>query len=104
MFVEDNTKDSFVYTLSTDGIVTYFDTNTQKIAWKKTLPRGNQSESYKMRHLGKNLLLHSNNRALLFNSAGHVIFEVPFVGSKGKVPVELFQTNSGDIFIVFAVG
>jgi len=57
-----------------------------------------------MRHIGKNLLLHSNNRALLFNSAGHVIFEVPFVGSKGRVPIEIFQSKSGDYFIVFAIG
>jgi hypothetical protein len=90
VFVEDNTDDSFVYTLSTDGIVTYFNTNTQAIAWKKTLPRGNENETYKMRHIGKNLLLHSNNRAMLFNSAGHVIFEVPFVGSTTRVPIEIF--------------
>ena len=104
VFVEDNSDDSFVYTLSTDGIVTYFNTNTQTIAWKKTLPRGNQGENYKMRHIGKNLLLHSNSRAMLFNSAGHVIFEVPFVGSTSRVPIEIFQTSSGDYFIAFAIG
>jgi hypothetical protein len=104
VFVEDNQEDSFVYTLSTDGIVTYFNTNTQAIAWKKTLPRGTTGEQYKMRHIGKNLLLHSNNRALLLNSAGHVIFEVPFVGAKSRVPVEIFQTKGGDYFIVFAIG
>ena len=104
VWVEDNIEDGFVYTLSTDGVVTYFNTNNQKIQWKKTLPRGNGDETYQMRHLNKNLLLHSNNRAMLFNSAGHVIFEVPFVGSTGKVPIDIFQTADSNIYIVFAVG
>lgn len=46
VWVEDNIEDGFVYTLSTDGVVTYFNTNNQKIQWKKTLPRGNGDETY----------------------------------------------------------
>ena len=86
VFLDDN----MVYTLSTDGVATLFKTDTKTIKWKKTLPRGKNPETYAMRHLGRNLLVHSSERAMLINSAGHVIFEVPFPEHKGKVPIEIF--------------
>jgi hypothetical protein len=86
VFLEDN----MVYTLSTDGIITYFNTEQKQIKWKKTLPTGSQDEEFHLRHLGRNLLVHSDKRALLINSQGHVIFEQPFEGAKGKVPIEIF--------------
>jgi hypothetical protein len=56
IFLEDN----MVYTLSTDGVITYFNTDQKQIKWKKTLPTGTQPEEYHLRHLGRNLLVHSN--------------------------------------------
>jgi len=97
-------EDNLVYTLSTDGIVTLFNVDRQTMKWKKTLPR-NIGESFAMRHLGRNLLVHSNDRMMLINSAGHVIFEVPFASHKGdKVPIEIFQAENSEIYIAYAAG
>jgi len=41
---------------------------------------------------------------MLINSAGHVIFEVPFPEHQGKVPIEIFQAENGEIYIAFAAG
>jgi hypothetical protein len=91
-------SESQAYTLSTDALLTLFDTHTQQIQWKKQLPRENQDEKYSLRRLGRNLVVHSNERGLMVNSVGHVIFEHPLEGS-GKSVVEFF--SSGDFYSVF---
>ena len=76
------------YTLSTDSLLTLYDTSEEKIVWKKQLPQGS-NESYKLRHLGRNLLIHSDNRVSMINSAGHVIWEQPLSGDSSAA-VEMF--------------
>lgn len=76
------------YTLSTDSLLTLYDTLEEEIVWKKQLPQG-PNESYKLRHLGRNLLIHSDNRVSMINSAGHVIWEQPLSGD-GSAAVEMF--------------
>ena len=76
------------YTLSTDSLLTLYDTYEEKIVWKKQLPQGS-NESYKLRHLGRNLLIHSDNRVSMINSAGHVIWEQPLSGDSSAA-VEMF--------------
>ena len=76
------------YTLSADALLTLYDTAAEKIEWKKQLPQG-ENETYKLRHLGRNLIVHSNKRVTMINSAGHVIWEQPLVGS-GNAVVEMF--------------
>lgn len=80
------------YTLSTDSLLTLYDTASEKIEWKKQLPEG-ETETYKLRHLGRNLIVHSNKRVTMINSAGHVIWEQPLVGN-GNAVVEMFQAGS----------
>ena len=89
------------YTLSTDGLLTLFDTNNQKIEWKKQLPQG-QHEEYRLRHFRRNLVAHSDERVAMFNSAGHVIFEQPVDGA-GPSVLEMFHIGDG-IFTVVVRG
>ena len=76
------------YTLSSDSLLTLYDTAEERIVWKKQLPQGT-NEDYKLRHLGRNLLIHSDNRVSMINSAGHVIWEQPLSG-EGSAVVEMF--------------
>ena len=64
---------SLVYTLSTTNVLTLFDTEKQHIQWKKEL---DANQEYKLRYLSRNLLAYSEKRALLINSASHIIYDV----------------------------
>ena len=86
------------YTLSTDSLLTLYDTVGERIEWKKQLPQG-ENETYKLRHLGRNLIVYSNSRVSMINSAGHVIWEQPLVGTGDSV-VEMFMVGK-DIYSVF---
>ena len=86
------------YTLSKDSLLTLFDTVEQKVQWKTQLPQGLR-ESYKLRHKGRNLLIHSDHRASMINSAGNVIWDQPLTGD-GKAVVEMFNVGN-DVFSVF---
>ena len=86
------------YTLSSDSLLTLYDTVEEKIDWKKQLPQG-ENETYKLRHLGRNLVVHSNRRVSMINSAGHVIWEQPLLGN-GNAVIEMFQVGS-DVYSVF---
>ena len=91
------------YTLSSDALLTLFDTSTQTIQWKKQLPvNADQPESYQLRHLGRNLLVQSNERVLMVNSVGHVIFEQPLTGV-GLSKIDIF-THQSKVHSVFARG
>ena len=52
-----------------------------------------------MRRLGRNLIAHSNERVVMVNSVGHVIFENPLEGH-GKSVVEFFMSGE-DIYSCF---
>jgi hypothetical protein len=93
-----------VYTLSTTGVLTLFDTDAQKIHWKKELP----NEHFKLRYLSRNLLAYSDTRALLINSASHVIYDVHFDAflepsstPSPTLAVEFFELK-GHVYGVFA--
>ena len=53
-FIENS---NLVYTLSTTGLLTLFDTEKKQIKWKKELP---QNENHKLRYLSRNLLVYSD--------------------------------------------
>jgi len=53
--------------------LTLFDTEKQEIKWKKEL---DEDQNYKLRYLSRNLLAYSEKRALLINSASHIIYDV----------------------------
>lgn len=78
---EDKESDS-VYTISKDGLLSLFNTETQKFVWKKKLTGSaaaeGDDEEYNFRYLSRNLLVHSQKRAMLVNTAGHANFEIDF--------------------------
>lgn len=95
--------DNQAYTLATDGLLTLYDTLNQNIVWKKQLPVDAQDdEEYELTHIGRNLMVYSNRRAVLINSVGHVIFEVPLEGD-AEAAVEMFQMKS-DIYTTILKG
>ena len=79
--------------------------------WKKDLPH-NEGE-YRLRYLSRNLLVYSNQRALLVNSKGHVIYDVSLeddISSSAtnsttttNLAVELFEFG-GQIYSCLAKG
>jgi hypothetical protein len=89
--------DDQAYTLSTDHLLTLFDVNSQSIVWKKQMAASDSG--YKLRHIGRNLIIYSNDRVAMVNSVGHVIFEVPLLGESASA-LEIFQEKGGDIFTV----
>ena len=103
-FIENT---NLVYTMSTNGLLTLFDTESQNIYWKKQLPTS-LGQDYKLRYLSRNLLVYSDDRALMVNTAAHVIYDVHLEGELNQgVPqpsnlaVEMFE-HSGHIYSVFA--
>ena len=85
------------YTLSTDHLLTLFDVNSQAIVWKKQLAAS--EGGYRLRHIGRNLIVYSDERVVMVNSVGHVIFEVPLLGESASA-LEIFQEKNGDIFTI----
>jgi hypothetical protein len=83
-FVEDS---EWVYTVSKDGLLSLFDYRAQEFIWKNklTLSRSATQEAedleeelFKFGYLSRNLLVHSQRRAMLVNTAGHANFEIDF--------------------------
>ena len=93
--------DNQAFTLSTDGLLTMLDTATQEFLWKKQLPMG-KTEPYRLRHMGRNLLAYSDERASLFNAQGQVLFEQPLEGD-GQSVVEIFKADDA-MFSCFVRG
>ena len=99
---------SLVYTLSEENVLTLFDIAQNQIVWKKELP---VRENFKLRYLSRNLLVYSDDRALLINSASHVIYDVQFdaymdpaftVSQEDTgLAVEFFELK-GHVYSVFA--
>lgn len=81
------------YTVSTDGLLTLFNTKENKITWKKQLP-GRERENYKLRNMGKNLFTFSDERVAVFAPNGALIFEEPLEGT-GKSVLEI--SNVGNL-------
>jgi len=83
-FVEES---EWVYTVSKDGLLSLFDYKTQEFVWKNKLTlskpatqeaEGPEDELFKFGYLSRNLLVHSQRRAMLVNTAGHANFEIDF--------------------------
>ena len=63
---------------------------------------------YKLRYLSRNLLIYSKQRALMVNSAAHVIYDLHLEGeltqgvpNESFLAVELFESH-GHVYSVFA--
>lgn len=76
------------YILSVDGVLTHFDSLAQRTLWRRQLPQ-NGEETFTLRNVGRNILALSNERAILINSAGQNVYEVPLEGS-GRAVAEIF--------------
>jgi hypothetical protein len=120
-FVEDeqDRESDTVYTISKDGLLSLFNTDTQSFVWKKKLtvaqPGEAFAEAFKCRYLSRNLLAHSQRRAMLVNTAGHANFEIDFGSLFGASsvtaqsdglhpPVAAMFDFEGQIYSCFAFG
>lgn len=84
-FVEDSDS---IYSVSKDGLMAFFNTRTQQFAWKRMLTLGSvdsepKDEVFGIKYLSRNLIAHSQKRALLLNTAGHSNFEIDFYTAFG---------------------
>ena len=65
-------------------MLSLFDASNQKFIWKKKLPQIESSneemieEKFNLQYLAKNLLVHSEKRAILTNTAGQINFEIEY--------------------------
>lgn len=89
--------------VSNDAVLTLYDSGMDNTVWRRQLPL-NEGERYHLRNINRNLLVHSNERAIMMNSAGHVNFETPIPFGRGPAIVEFFQLQSGELFSVFVRG
>ena len=105
-----------MYAISKDGLLSFFDAQTQKFVWKKklTIPQSkvgqelsDSSEQFDIKYLGGNLLVHSQKQAMLVNTAGHnnlqFDFETMFGQNEGKPLVNIFVYGD-NILTIFAYG
>jgi len=60
----------------------------------------NLEESYRIRNVGRNILAVSDERGIMINSVGHVVYELPFEGSGNSV-AEIYQDRNGEIVSSF---
>ena len=83
-FVEES---EWVYTVSKDGLLSLFDYKAQEFIWKNKLTLSKsaaleaedaEEELFKFGYLSRNLLVYSQRRAMLINTAGHANFEIDF--------------------------
>jgi selenocysteine lyase/cysteine desulfurase len=79
--LDDEKESDTVYIISKNGLLSLFNTDTQKFVWKKKLTgslANDANEQYNFKYLSRNLLVHSQKRAMLVNTAGHANFEIDF--------------------------
>lgn len=94
-FVEDSDT---VYTVSKDGLLALFNTANQEFEWKKrlaTIQKSSQPEQFHLRYLSRNLLVFSQRRAMLLNTAGHANMEIDFGSIFGSSAVKAFESGKG---------
>ena len=60
----------------------------------------NSQETYRIRNVGRNVLAVSDERAIMINSAGHIVYELPLEGT-GQSVSEIFQDRNGEIVTSF---
>jgi hypothetical protein len=116
-FVEES---NWIYTVSKDGLLSLFDYKTQQFVWKNklTLSRSGmqdalqQQELFQFGYLSRNLMVHSQRRAMLVNTAGHANFEIDFATIFGEaatkegslLPIARIFDNESHIYTCFAFG
>jgi len=94
-FVEESES---VYTVSKDGLLGLFNTANQDFEWKKRLTavqKQGDSEEFHLRYLSRNLLVFSQRRAMLLNTAGHANMEIDFGSIFGTAAVKAFEAGKG---------
>jgi hypothetical protein len=92
-FVEDS---DLVYTVSKDGLLGLFNTASQEFEWKKRLTTIlQQPEEFGLRYLSRNLLVFSETRAMLLNTAGHTNMEIDFGSIFGASAVQAYTEGRG---------
>jgi len=85
-----------VYAVSKDGLLVLFNTATQDFEWKKRLSGAGQTEPaevFHLRYLSRNLLVFSQLRAMLVNTAGHANMEIDFGAIFGTSAVKALQAG-----------
>ena len=115
-FVEETSETEvpeLVYAVSTDGVLSLFNVNTQEFVWKRQLTiSGSGEEIFNLAYLSRNLLVYSQHRAMLLNTAGHFNFEVDFASlfnqdvatASGSKPVAAMFDHEGQLYSCFAHG
>jgi hypothetical protein len=75
------------------------------VIWRKELPVSEKKEEYHLRYMSRNLLVFSEQRALLMNSMGHVIYDLQFEnkGAYSDIAAELFEYK-GHVYSCFVQG
>jgi hypothetical protein len=106
----NNKEPSAMYAISRDGVLSLFDLNTQSFAWKRQLTE-DPDELFHLKYLSRNLLVHSQHRAMVLNTRGHTNYEVDFaklfgtdVYTSDQAPVAAFMDFEDKIYSVFAFG
>lgn len=87
-----------VYTVSKDGLLALFNTASQEFDWKKrltTLQYQDRAEQFHLSYLSRNLLVHSQRRAMLLNTAGHANMEIDFGSVFGTSAAKAFEAGKG---------
>jgi len=77
-----------VYTVSDDGLLALFNIETEEIVWKRRLASGGQDEVFNLQYLKRNLLVHSQYKAMLVNTAGHTNLLIEFATLFGEKPAK----------------
>lgn len=87
-----------MYAVSKDGLLGLFNTAHQDFEWKKrltTLQQHERPEEFHLRYLSRNLLVFSQRRAMLLNTAGHANMEIDFGSIFGTSAVKAFEAGKG---------
>lgn len=118
-FIED--EESFsnkVYAVSRDGVLSLFNLDAEQFVWKKRLTLADvdssaeAAEVFNLKYLSRNLLVHSQRRAMLVNTASHANFEIDYrtyfgsaVGAQdGHHPLASLFDFEGQIYSCFVYG
>jgi hypothetical protein len=76
------TDSSMGYVISQDGVLSMFDFEEQEILWRKKIV--SKSKNFGLHYLAKNVMLVSDQKAVLLNTQGQVNLELEFQSLFGK--------------------
>jgi hypothetical protein len=94
-FVEAKDDSShYMYSVTSDGVLSLFNLDTQTFDWKRQIKSQDSGETFDLSYLGRNLLVHSQQKGMLLNTAGHANIEVEYGSlfkSRGHVEAAMFD-------------